>query len=167
MCKSPYAAHWKHRAAHCPNLVPDKADRRRFKNEINDTFPVKVIFDENQKFYWDSLAHLWSDWYQRYLKATYPRLIIRFEDMILHAPAIMKKIADCTDTTVPSKFTFQTASSKNHGSGTTFLKVVEKTGNAALRVAKMSRADLLYAQEHLDANLMRIFQYAYPFIDKK
>ncbi|GKY92989.1 hypothetical protein MPSEU_000267500 [Mayamaea pseudoterrestris] len=162
MCKSSYAAHWKSRPAHCPNLVPDEDDRKRFGNEINDTFPVKVIFDEHQKFHWDSLAHLWSDWYNYYLKATYPRLIFRFEDMILHAPTIMKIIADCAGTTVPDAFTFQSGSSKSHGSGTTFLKVVEKTGDAALRVARMSTEDLIYAKEHLDENLMRIFQYSYP-----
>ena len=162
MCKSAYAAHWKSRPQHCPNLVPDEADRHRFKNEINDTFPVKVIFDENQKFYWDSLAHLWSDWYQYYFKATYPRLMVRFEDMILHAPTIMKIIADCAGTTVPDEFTFQAKSSKNHGSGANFLKVVEKTGDLALRVAKMSREDLVYAEKHLDPDLMRVFQYSYP-----
>jgi hypothetical protein len=147
---------------HCPNLVPDEEDRKRYGDSINETFPVKVIFDKDQVFYWASLAHLWSDWYQYYFKATYPRLMIRFEDMVLHAPTIMKIIAECTGTTVPDKFTFQAQSSKSHGSGATFLKVVEKTGDIAGRVDKMTKEDLVYAEQHLDENLMKVFKYIHP-----
>jgi hypothetical protein len=164
MCKSPYAAHWKYRSKHCPNLVADEADLIKFP-EINRTFPLKVIFDKNQTMHWDSLVHLWSNWYDLYLKATYPRLIVRFEDMLIHGPTIMKNIADCAGVTTPDVFQYQTGSAKGHGSGTTFLKALEKTGDPIKRKARMTKDDLEYAKEHLDSNLMKVFQYSHPEVE--
>lgn len=163
-CKEPYATHWKHSKRHCPNLVPDDLDRKGYGELKNASeIPVHVIFDKNQVFYWRSLVHLWANWYHYYLRmATYPRLLVRFEDMLLHAPAILKKVAECAGTTVPEQFTFQTASSKSHGSGTTFLKAITKTGNEPIRVEGMTKEDLEYAKQQLDPELMRLFQYRHP-----
>ena len=87
-CKSPYAAHWRRGAHRCPNLFANDQDKKRFKDigfgvEDASSFRVKVIFDKDDIEYFDSLAHLWSEWYGYYLNATYPHLIVRFEDMLL------------------------------------------------------------------------------------
>jgi len=143
--------------------VPDGEDRRKFHLESPDaTFKVRVDFDKNQTFSWTSLAHLWSDWYRRYLVADYPRLIVRFEDMLLHGPEVMKIIANCTGAQVPEKFFHQTKSAKGHGSHTDFLKAIFKTANPDLRISQLTEADLDYAATHLDKDLMRIFQYKVP-----
>jgi hypothetical protein len=73
MCKSPYAAHWRHGAHHCPNLVPSDQDLAHFKN-VNNVFSVKVNFDAASHYAFDSLAHLWSEWHQQYMDADYPLL---------------------------------------------------------------------------------------------
>lgn len=164
MCKSPYAAHWRHTALHCPNLVPTDADRERFKDHemVNETFRVKVIFDKEQIFYWKSLVHLWSNWYRYYLEATYPRLMVRFEDMLFHGPVMMKKIAECVGAETPLEWKPQTKSAKGHGSGTDFLKAVQKTGDAAHRVMNLTPEDLQFAAENLDRQLLEIFRYQIP-----
>ena len=66
MCKHPYAAKWKHGAKHCPNLVED-----------GSSVPVSIGYP-GQTAHWDSLVHLWSDWYNQYLTADYPRLLVRY-----------------------------------------------------------------------------------------
>lgn len=168
MCHEPYATHWHKRPQHCPNLVPDELDRQRFHDlsanltDAESAFPVHVIFDKQQIFYWKSLVDLWNDWYRRYLRAKYPRLMVRFEDMVFHGPAMMKKIAECAGVDVPEEFSYQTKSSKSHGSGTTFLKAIVKTGDVQNRVKRMSLDDLQFAAAHLDKELLDVFQYKLP-----
>jgi hypothetical protein len=70
MCHHAYAAQWKHSAQHCPNLVVVAG-----RNESN--VPVSIPYPDRHE-QWDSLAHLWSDWYRQYLQADYPRLIVRY-----------------------------------------------------------------------------------------
>ena len=60
------------------------------------------------------------------------------------------------------EFQYQIGSSKNHGSGTGFVKAVLKTGNHAARVRSMSPADIQYAAQHLDAGLMHLMKYTFP-----
>jgi hypothetical protein len=67
MCKHPYAAKWEHSETHCPNLVEDDG------SEV----PVSVKYP-GQHGHWDSLVHLWSDWYRQYFQANYPRLMVRY-----------------------------------------------------------------------------------------
>lgn len=81
MCKSPYAAQWTHHKFHCPNLIFSKLDKHRykhiqqFKNPNIPSFEVTVGFDNDNEVVFDSLAHLWSEWYELYYNAKYPRLI--------------------------------------------------------------------------------------------
>lgn len=77
MCRHPYAAHWPHAGAdataaaaadqHCPNLVTTNGS----------SIPVSIKYP-GEKAEWDSLVHLWSDWYNQYLNADYPRLMVRY-----------------------------------------------------------------------------------------
>jgi hypothetical protein len=74
MCNNPYAAGWRHGKLHCPNLIPTPEDKERFKN-LKESFQVKVKFDKDHTAHFDSLVHLWSEWYQEYLKVEYPVLM--------------------------------------------------------------------------------------------
>jgi hypothetical protein len=85
MCKAPYAAVWRHKPHHCPNLIPDpeldgKGVYRKHDVLQDPSFDVTIYFDEKKgqitKF--TSLAHLWSEWYMLYLKETYPLLISKY-----------------------------------------------------------------------------------------
>jgi hypothetical protein len=126
--------------------------------------PVKITFDKQNIVHWDSLVDLWNDWYRQYLQADYPRLIIRFEDLLFQAPAVMKQISDCMGVDFDAtKFRYQTARAKGHGSGTDFLHAIIKSGNETARKKGMTQEDLKFAAQHLDADLMRIFQYQTPF----
>ena len=66
MCQHPYAAKWEHSNDHCPNFV----------HENGSSVPVSINYPGGEVT-WDSLVHLWSDWYNQYLTAEYPRLMVR------------------------------------------------------------------------------------------
>ena len=168
MCKMPYAAHWNKPARHCPNLVPNEIDYQRWGAKephkyVNGSVPVKVIFSKTQIMYWDSLIDLYNDHYRQYLLATdYPRLMVRFEDMLLLPTQVLQRVADCAGTKVADVISYQTGSAKGHGSHTTFLKAIQKTGDPERRRAGMTPQDLAYAREHLDPELLQQFHYQVP-----
>jgi len=136
------------------NATTDKEDEL--------SFHVKVVFEKTSIMYWKSLVHLWSDWYQYYYHATYPRLMVRFEDMLFHPKAVVQAIAECAGTQLSPNFRLQTGSSKTHGSGTTLLTAIEKTSDAKKRIHQMTNEDLQFAAKHLDKNLIKAFHYSIP-----
>jgi hypothetical protein len=80
MCRHEYGARWRHdKSRHCPNLVPNNEDRAAFPvlRPLNVTsVPVRVVYAEFERHH-ASLAHFWNDWYQEYVNATFPRLLVR------------------------------------------------------------------------------------------
>jgi hypothetical protein len=76
MCAHPYAASWRHNSAHCPNFIPNEIDQSHFpKAAMSSSFPVTVQFDEKDHVTFDSLIHLWNDWYRQYLNVDYPIVV--------------------------------------------------------------------------------------------
>lgn len=163
-CKSPYAAHWKHGQNRCPNLAVNDHDRKSFEGWGNGmpnatSFRVKVIFDKDDVKFFDSLVDLWSEWYDYYHKATYPHLIIRFEDMLLQAPAVVAKIAECVGAQPKHPIEYQTGSAKAHGSHTDFLKAILKSADSEKRRKNLQPRDLEYAKAKLNPELLEAFEY--------
>jgi hypothetical protein len=161
MCRHPYAASWRHGEHHCPNLVPSDSDHANYNN-LQEKFGVTVKFEKNLTEHFDSLAELWSGWYNEYLKADYPILIVRFEDLVFRPVSVMEKVAECMGGVVNQPFSYRLQTSKKHGSGTDFVKAVIKTGDAVGRTKNMTSADLQYARQHLDKGLMRTLRYQVP-----
>jgi len=135
----------------------------KLDKKSDSPFRVWVVFDKKtQILSWPSLVHLWSDWYRQYLEADYPRLFVRFEDMLFHGPTLVGIIANCTGASVPDEFRRQTNNAKGHGSNTNFLSAIMKTGDAKRRIQQMTKQDLEFAKANLDKDLMRIFEYNIP-----
>jgi hypothetical protein len=131
------------------------------KSSREHSFPVKVQYPE-YTLHFDSLIHFYSDYYNEYLRADYPRLLVRFEDMLMNAPAVLARIAECTGHTLAPKFVWQTQSSKTHGSGTTFLEAIWKSSDRIGRVRSLTPADLQYAHRNFDEHLLELFHYHLP-----
>lgn len=171
MCKTPYAAHWK-RPRRCPNLVIDNHDRLSLPNmalyEYFDpkynvsTFAVKVFYDDENKPYWHSLVDLWNDWYRAYYNATYPRLLVRYEDLLWNSKEVMQHIAQCLGTRVQRDFHYQVNTAKDHGSGSGLIAAIAKTGDVKKRNTGFTTRDLTYIREELDRELMEQLAYMYP-----
>ena len=160
MCKSPYAAHWQHSAKNCPNLAATP-------QASNTT--VKVIFDAKQKVHFQPLLDLYTSYYLQYLNdADYPRLMVRFEDMVLQPHNLMEQITECILGTEAASaankpLQFQLASSKGHGSHTDWIHVLLKTGDADKRVVHWTKEDLDVAANWTDLRiLLDTFHYRLP-----
>jgi len=99
MCRNPYTASWKGQRDKktCPQL------KEKNGKEYN---PVDVKYGSGTTHH-KSLGHLWNDWYGEYVynnnatnydekkKAPFPRLIVRFEDIIFFPYEVTKQICKC------------------------------------------------------------------------
>ena len=81
MCRHKYALNWRHTKVHCPNLVPTKRDKAAWQVLQNETLvPVVVKYAEDFQTHHDSIFHMYNEWYDLYFNATFPRIIVRFEE---------------------------------------------------------------------------------------
>lgn len=79
MCKNPYTAKWNHRRDQCPNLLSSDKNKNNNMNDPNAWNTVSVKYGAGTETY-QSLAHLFNDWYNEYLQnASYPWIMIRME----------------------------------------------------------------------------------------
>jgi hypothetical protein len=175
------------------NTTDATAQERIGQEEDASTFAVKVVFEKHNVEYFDSLVDLWSEWYRPYFihattntsstkSSSFPVLMIRHEDLLLHGPRVVQKIAQCMgmEDTIQRPYRYQTDSAKNHGSGTNLVQAVLQAGDAARRSrggggndngndndgnnskkVMMTRDDLLYAASHLDHDMMKAFRYKF------
>ena len=134
MCESPYTMAWNHSNSHCPNLVEEDALMDYASNHNNNNKDNEEEGEQQQQSTipahlgvpvwirwarwareWPSLAHVWTSWYQEYLHADFPRLIIRFEDLLFHTEAVLEEIKECVGAEwVHDTFVYQTKPAKTH-----------------------------------------------------
>jgi hypothetical protein len=169
MCKQGYGVRWPHdRNLHCPNLVPNEADRRRFKHEIhkNDTsISVWMGKDPHVGPSWPSLVHYYNAWYQSYVQADFPRLIIRFEDTLFHGDTVMKQVCECAGGEPVSDqhlYFLDEAKWSHQQEQNNFVSAMIHYGTDARRYHNMTQEDLDFARAHLDPALMELFHYQKP-----
>jgi hypothetical protein len=169
MCKQGYGARWNHNSEkHCPNLVPNEYDRKRFKKLRNaSSVPVWMGLSPKKGPSWRSLIHLWNDWYEGYLEADFPRLIIRFEDTLFHGKEVMKQICQCGGAQQPSQFSYVVDEAKDHrGAQNNMVSAIIKYGTDTWRYHNMTDEDLLFAHQSLNPELMKAFHYQpYKIVD--
>ena len=118
MCRQNYAAQFEHSKSECPNIIPYPADKEahpRFKKM--KYVPVNVKYSTDYRVHYDSLAHLWNDWYENYIEfneheheheheheydkhatmkePSFPFLIVRMEDLVFHAQTVVPQLCEC------------------------------------------------------------------------
>lgn len=170
MCRHSYAAEWPHDKMHCPNLVPNEVDRELLAEKgeaiAGDAMNVTIEYAEFSTMH-ESLVGFWNDWYNEYLHAPFPRLIVRFEDLVFHPKQITKTVCECAGGEMNrGKFQYIVESAKKgsaHGKQkTSYVDALVKYGTEAGRYNGFEPADLQYARKHLDPNLMRLLRYPFP-----
>ncbi|KAK1737331.1 hypothetical protein QTG54_012198 [Skeletonema marinoi] len=176
MCRHSYEARWRHYPEHCPNLVANRFDKGK---EVGETIPVFVKFatqhigDEpipdpkNRTFiHYDSLLELWNRWYTEWTAAEFPRLMVRFEDLLFHAEETISQICDCAGGQMRPRFRYVEDSAKGdtgpHAGSAGFLASLVTYGNSTKRMKDIltDEADYEFAKENLDEKLMKDFGYA-------
>lgn len=176
MCRHSYEARWRHFSEHCPNLVANKFDKGK---ELGEIIPVFVKFatqhigDEpmpdpkNKTFVkYDSLVEVWNRWYTEWTAADFPRLMVRFEDLLFHAEVVITQICDCAGGKMKPRFRYVEESAKGdhgpHAGSAGFLASLVNYGNSTRRMKDIltDEADYQFAKENLDEKLMKDFGYA-------
>lgn len=174
---------------HCPNLVPIAKDwdtplRTKPPGRLFRSYNVTVHRSLHETDEYDSLADMWTEFYKEYRDAAFPRLIIRFEDLLFHREHVMAKIVECvTGVESPSALSarafdehqsraakagswlhgepikYRLAPVKDHGRSSDLISAVIKYGTSRGRYAGMATEDLRYAATALDPEILRSFQY--------
>lgn len=171
MCRIGYSALWPHTDQHCPNLVPSNCDKAVFPSLISkQSVQVNVRYSKNFTKEHDSLSHMWNDWYGDYVNAEFPRIIVRFEDLIFFAKETTESICKCAGGEMNEQgFRYIVSSAKGdegvHGplsKRTTFIDAMIKYGSSRDRFGGFFKDDLLFADKVLNHDLMEIFGYSSP-----
>ena len=139
----------------CPNLV-DPSD--------NTTIPVTVHYGVGNKTY-PTLLHLWNRWNRQYFDSiSYPRLVLRMEDLLFYPKETISQICDCVGGKMdPLSFTAVAESAKGYaeGHGTQKTGLVDgwiKYGNQRM-YKQFTAADMNAASEIVDKEMMEFFGY--------
>lgn len=87
MCKNPYAAHWQ-RKYKCPHLV---------KEDLSPV-EVEIKFQEDEwghRNYENGLVEAWSTWNSDWARASFPYVMVRFEDILYNQEQTVKLACEC------------------------------------------------------------------------
>lgn len=131
--------------------------------------PVTVKYGAGVENY-TSLVHLWLDWYHQYVfDATYPRLIIRMEDLVFHTRETIQEICHCAGGVLYPGFKFVTESAKKdspgHDTSTGLTEAWIKYSQPLAPKAGLVPSDFyaaLYALKHDPDKMMTLFGYHHP-----
>eukprot|EP00591_Stephanopyxis_turris_P012396 CAMPEP_0195529574 /NCGR_PEP_ID=MMETSP0794_2-20130614/32172_1 /TAXON_ID=515487 /ORGANISM="Stephanopyxis turris, Strain CCMP 815" /LENGTH=438 /DNA_ID=CAMNT_0040660897 /DNA_START=236 /DNA_END=1552 /DNA_ORIENTATION=- len=202
MCRNPYSVSWLHRSDQCPQLSSVKDKLKRTKNmarrgiyehtlkesannihrESNNDgdgkierqeIPVHVNYNATLKVTYSSLVGLWNDWYREWNDVTFPRLIIRYEDLLFHPEKVTTQICTCAGgemkvggankrNSPTESFKPVAQGAKTHGGQSGLTAAIIRYGDLTKRVKGYSDYDLKHASMTLDSELLQKFQYPLP-----
>lgn len=195
MCRHRYAAHWFHRPRHCPNLVANWMDLDFLEYAESGEYKEMSNYHHNDPWLIDnvmntanftadqviiplyvkyksettnhkSLAHLWNDWYNEYIQGDFPRLIVRFEDLLFFGKEVTEQACKCAGGELYPNFKHIGVSAKQgdiHGNKkTSLVEALIRYGHRQNVTMGMSKEDILYAKKAFDGELMKIFSYSHP-----
>ena len=100
-----------------------------------------------------------------------PRLMVRYEDLLLRPQYIVDTIRTCigAEWKDPDQFVWQAAPAKTHPyfakfkAPSSLVSALIKYGkDSPLRMGTMNAQDVVYAKKYLDEELMQLFQYRAP-----
>lgn len=158
MCRHPYAAQWAHNISNCPLL---------WHPDVEDANPVYVRYKEHQQRH-EHLPGFYNDFYHQYLEADFPRVIVRYEDLLFFGKNVTETLCECGGG-VPreDEFVFPLDSSKagfqGHGSERTNLyDALVRYGNDEGRTKSLTDRDLEYSKKWFDPALLKMFNYRHP-----
>ena len=177
MCANPYAAFWENllepQQRRCPYLVRDISVDGGNENQAVE---VTVWFDKI-KIVYSSLTHLWTENNQDYFDSisSFPRLIVRFEDLVFHAVEVITEVCHCAggvmkSTSNNSTFQYVVGSTKTgehgHKIGSTGLieAMIKYAGkDSEHRYDQMTSADFAFAKKTL-ASTKLMEEYGYMVV---
>lgn len=162
MCRHRYAASWRHVDEHCPNLVPITPQEEELIAP-RKTFQVAINYHKHNVTRHDSMAELYNEWYGDWLDVDFPRLIIRFEDLLFHAEQVVERVCKCGGGVMKDgPFEYVQDSAKKgtaHKGSNGLVKSMLQYGNVKKRAEAYSSKDLQYADSTLRSDILDAFHY--------
>jgi len=175
MCKNPYTARWQHHTQ-CPNLKGDDTSNDHARNARWNQVTVK--YGAATETY-QSLAHLWNDWYNDYYQTAvalldhnttthYPWIMIRMEDLVFHTVPTITRVCECAGGQIRTDRPFHyivdsaKADSPGHDTTTGVAEAWIKYSRPLPPRAGFSVRDHAAARQALDPHLMQLFGYRHP-----
>jgi hypothetical protein len=157
MCKHHYTARWMPSLdGHCPD----------FSHHQN--LKATVTYSDFKREH-ESILHHWNDYYNEYVNADFPRLLVRYEDLLFHPKELTKTVCECAGGSMKRNGTFKyIVDSAKKGAGahgaegtrTGYVDAIIKYGSEEKRYSKyVAKQDLEYIRDHVDANLMSLLKY--------
>ena len=161
MCRQHYAALW-HHVDRCPNLVKSA--------ENQELYDVDVVYREDKRYKYESLADLWSTWYNDYLHThDFPRLMIRYEDLLFYPTEVVTAVCECGGGKLLSSergiHHVEESAKKEHYKNSApvgLLSAIQRYGKEDHRTDTMTEEDLSYARAAFSSDLMDLFHYSHP-----
>ena len=179
MCRHQYHMRWPKSNNRCPNLVPVETDSELLRSV--SSIPVQVKYNNDTVRRHLSMAHHFNDFYGAYLNASWPRVIVRYEDLIFRPRAVIEKVCACaggkllgfgletgTAETVDESeksFNYVKESAKDkspiHGKNKTGLieAMIQYKNGRRRDMGNMTTQDLAFAEKNLDPRLLSLFHY--------
>lgn len=121
---------------------------------------------------YENLVDLWNIFYNDYVNATFPRLIVRYEDLLLHADQVIPQVCDCVGGTLVNTEKNGIALSKDSvkdkrlfGETSNLVESLTRYGSSKLRIADFSKGDLVYTNDAISKELMEMFGYTFPKLE--
>ena len=158
MCRHKYTVNWFHNKTACPNL---------YSEQLGKINPVKVRYAAMR----DSKPHLpaiYNDFYNSYLTAEFPRVLVRFEDLLFFGKNVTQTLCKCGGGD-PRRSHFRHVSESAklgtaaHGADkTSLLQAIIRYGKGDDRTVGMTQKDLQLAKELFDPKLLEMFRYTHP-----
>lgn len=174
-CRQPYEARFDHNKSLCPNIIPydtDIAEHPRYAHK--KYVPIRVIYhSENPRVFikHDSLPDFWNKWNNEYVfnrSSTFPRLIVRLEDLVFHGREVIPQICECAGFQTKPEFHIKKGVANtnsgidlDHTHGAGLLQSIIRYGNPMSRRKGYAPCQLWAARNLLDPRLMELFGYKY------
>lgn len=168
MCKRSYGVEWikPNTFSHCPILIPNAHDKLkpRFRgkktaetkvglNQVTNTVPIPVE-------HYDSLASVWTTFYQDWNDVDFPHLVVRFEDILFHGPRLLEILNDCIGMNATQKpFRHKMTQAKKHGRSSDFATALAQYGPGFQKLRGLTQDDINFARVALNSSLLETFHY--------
>ena len=131
--------------------------KQRTKCPLPLDAPVSVAYQKSQVVYYDNLVDLWSRWHGEYYEAQWPRLLVRFEDLLFEPRAVAGAVCDCLGGALASASEFKIDGQKT-GKGTAFghaadthsrAQALALYGSSAKRMEPYASTDVAFVRARL------------------
>ena len=175
MCRHSYSLSWG--KGPCPTLLlqgkmgipftlddKEDVDEEQVLEEVGKfkTNKASIQFAKDRTNY-KNMLDVWNTWYTEYINAPFPKIVIRFEDLLFRQEEIVTSVCSCAGGKMLKEFLKFDSSAKGekgaHGGGHGRKEALARYGSEEVRNKDFSELDLAYFDRFADKTLMELFHY--------